>query len=302
MIKEVLDLSCPMESLATPVFPGYPQPLKSAFTTIQDNGYRSYVWSFVEHTSTHVDSPAHFLQDGKTIDKIPISRYVSNGLVLDFSKKTPNYVINKVDIMGALQVSGKKDVGPGWALLFYTGYTSKAASPEWLHHPELNEEAAAYIASKNVNAIGFDAPSPDHGQISSSGKLSGFAAHRILLPKEIAVYENLNNLHKLLNKEFLFVGATAACGWFRQSSASDSHYNVLNIRQVRSCFRIERLLTPGGEPEMAHVGSTSMRKMIEKLQPLAGLHGHIHESKGVTRMGKTQCFNPLERVCKWAFF
>jgi uncharacterized protein len=52
------------------------------------------------------------------------------------------------------------------------------------------------------------------------------------------------------------------------------------------------VLTPGGEPEMAHVGSTSVRKVIEKLQPLAGLHGHIHESRGVSKVGKTQCFNP----------
>ena len=52
------------------------------------------------------------------------------------------------------------------------------------------------------------------------------------------------------------------------------------------------VLTPGGEPEMAHVGSTSVRKLIEELQPLAGLHGHIHESKGVSKIGKTQCFNP----------
>ena len=52
------------------------------------------------------------------------------------------------------------------------------------------------------------------------------------------------------------------------------------------------VLTPGGEPEMAHVGSTSVRTVIEKLQPLAGLHGHIHESKGVSKIGKTQCFNP----------
>jgi arylformamidase len=207
MIKQVLDLSCPMESLSTPVFPGYPQPLKSAFTTIQENGYRSYIWSFVEHTSTHVDSPAHFLQDGRTIDKIPISRYVSNGVVLDFSKKPANYAISKEDIVTALKSAGKKEVGPGWALLFYTGYTAKSGSPEWLKHPELNEGAAKFIADKDVNAIGFDAPSPDHGEISSSGKLSGFAAHRILLPKEIAVYENLNNLDKLLNKEFLFVGA-----------------------------------------------------------------------------------------------
>lgn len=52
------------------------------------------------------------------------------------------------------------------------------------------------------------------------------------------------------------------------------------------------VLTPGGEPEMAHVGSTAVRKVIEKLQPLAGLHGHIHESRGVSKIGKTQCFNP----------
>jgi Icc-related predicted phosphoesterase len=52
------------------------------------------------------------------------------------------------------------------------------------------------------------------------------------------------------------------------------------------------VLTPGGEPEMAHVGSTSVRKVIEKLQPLAGLHGHIHESRGVSKIGRTQCFNP----------
>ena len=52
------------------------------------------------------------------------------------------------------------------------------------------------------------------------------------------------------------------------------------------------VLTPGGEPEMSHVGSTSVRKMIEKFQPLAGLHGHIHEARGFSQIGKTVCFNP----------
>jgi Icc-related predicted phosphoesterase len=52
------------------------------------------------------------------------------------------------------------------------------------------------------------------------------------------------------------------------------------------------VLTPGGEPEMAHVGSTSVRKVIEKFRPLAGLHGHIHESRGFSQVGKTLCFNP----------
>ena len=40
------------------------------------------------------------------------------------------------------------------------------------------------------------------------------------------------------------------------------------------------------------VGSTALRKAIEKHQPLLGLHGHIHEGRGATRIGKTLCINP----------
>jgi len=39
-------------------------------------------------------------------------------------------------------------------------------------------------------------------------------------------------------------------------------------------------------------GSTALRKAIEKCQPLLGLHGHIHEGRGSTRIGKTLCINP----------
>jgi Icc-related predicted phosphoesterase len=48
----------------------------------------------------------------------------------------------------------------------------------------------------------------------------------------------------------------------------------------------------GGRPTFIPVGSTSVRKVIEKYQPLLGLHGHIHESPGLVKIGKTQCINP----------
>ena len=35
-----------------------------------------------------------------------------------------------------------------------------------------------------------------------------------------------------------------------------------------------------------------MRKAIEEFQPIAALHGHIHESAGTTRIGRTLCVNP----------
>ncbi len=41
-----------------------------------------------------------------------------------------------------------------------------------------------------------------------------------------------------------------------------------------------------------HVGSRAVGRMIQKYQPLLGLHGHIHESRGVHKIGRTTVINP----------
>ncbi|HEV2950599.1 MAG TPA: metallophosphoesterase [Actinomycetota bacterium] len=46
-----------------------------------------------------------------------------------------------------------------------------------------------------------------------------------------------------------------------------------------------QFLTTGG-------GSLAVKEAIERYQPLVGLHGHIHESGGRFRIGRTQTFNP----------
>jgi len=43
---------------------------------------------------------------------------------------------------------------------------------------------------------------------------------------------------------------------------------------------------------MIPVGSKALRAAIEKTQPLLTLHGHIHEGRATTRIGKTLCINP----------
>jgi Icc-related predicted phosphoesterase len=53
-----------------------------------------------------------------------------------------------------------------------------------------------------------------------------------------------------------------------------------------------RVVTKGGRIVFVHVGSKAVRRVIEKNQPLISLHGHIHESKGVDKIGRTLCFNP----------
>jgi len=48
----------------------------------------------------------------------------------------------------------------------------------------------------------------------------------------------------------------------------------------------------GGQPNMVPVGSRAVREAIERYQPVVSLHGHIHESRGAVRIGRTLCINP----------
>ncbi len=47
-----------------------------------------------------------------------------------------------------------------------------------------------------------------------------------------------------------------------------------------------------GMVQYEHVGSKAVKKIIKKYQPIVGLHGHIHESGGVDRIGRTVVLNP----------
>jgi Icc-related predicted phosphoesterase len=53
-----------------------------------------------------------------------------------------------------------------------------------------------------------------------------------------------------------------------------------------------RYVMKGGRPHEVPTGSTAVRQIIEETQPLLSLHGHIHESRGVTTIGRTVAINP----------
>ncbi|HXS64505.1 MAG TPA: hypothetical protein VN767_16740 [Streptosporangiaceae bacterium] len=54
----------------------------------------------------------------------------------------------------------------------------------------------------------------------------------------------------------------------------------------------ENLRPMHGGAVMKPVGSVAVRNSIIKHQPLLSVHGHIHESRGIKRMGRTMAINP----------
>lgn len=53
-----------------------------------------------------------------------------------------------------------------------------------------------------------------------------------------------------------------------------------------------RMVMSASGPEMIPVGSTAVRDAILRYRPMLGLHGHIHESRGVRTLGSTTIVNP----------
>jgi len=193
---KIIDLSFEIHTGA-PVFPLYPVPIVHKWTSIDEHGYYSNLLMFVEHTLTHVDVPAHFVKNGLTVEQMPLERFMGKCVVIDVSNKPPKYEITPEDIESQLKRLNV-NVGPGWILLFYTGYDRKIGTPDFFNHPGLGWASSKYVAELKVNGVGFDAPSVDH---------KPFPAHKTLLPKGIVLYENLTNLDKLVGLAgFKFIG------------------------------------------------------------------------------------------------
>jgi Icc-related predicted phosphoesterase len=52
-----------------------------------------------------------------------------------------------------------------------------------------------------------------------------------------------------------------------------------------------KIITQGGQVVMKSAGSPAVKAFIDKVQPMLSLHGHIHESPGHVRNGRTLMIN-----------
>ena len=67
------------------VYPGDPCPQKETVCSM-DNGdlYNLTAFSMCAHNGTHVDAPCHFIKDGQTIDRLPLSKTVGWAYVAEY--------------------------------------------------------------------------------------------------------------------------------------------------------------------------------------------------------------------------
>jgi len=111
----------------TPVWSGFGQakfsPASDPKTrepyTIAKDGFRATFYEMVGQYGTHVDPPAHFAQDGITMDKIPLKQMILPLIVLDdtpYLAKDANHAFSVADLMAWEKNNGRVPRGSFVAL------------------------------------------------------------------------------------------------------------------------------------------------------------------------------------------
>jgi len=128
------------------------------------------------HTGTHVDAPAHFLKNGKTIDKYSLDYFFGECRVLDFTR------VKEKIVKGDLE---KHKIKRNEIILLRTRNSYRGSNARFdKKFVYLDKSGAAYLAQRNVRTVGID-----YLGIERSQKEHG--THRTLLRNGVAIIEGL---------------------------------------------------------------------------------------------------------------
>lgn len=172
------------------VYPGTPGPAFIPSATIEKDGFAESSVIMTTHTGTHMDAPCHILPGTRSLEQFPLEQFIGKGIVLDctqVSSITLDFVQSKQD-----QIRG------AGFILFYTGWQQKWNTSHYFDpFPTLATAAIEWLLQFQPKALGFDTISVD------SMTDEALPNHHLLLAKEVLIIENLTNLDRLVDKDFL---------------------------------------------------------------------------------------------------
>lgn len=189
----ILDLTLTI-SKRLPSFPGSPQPQFIPWSSLDNDGYNLELLFLSSHTGTHIDAPYHFVNNGITIEKIPLDRLVVDAILIKIRKKS-SQLVTKKDILDFEKTHGA--IPKNSSVVFFTNWQQYLHNKNYFaNNPGLSISAARYLISKKINLVGIDSPSIDQGNDHK------FSVHKIFAQNNILIVENLSNLDQIKSTQF----------------------------------------------------------------------------------------------------
>ncbi|MGH2558813.1 MAG: cyclase family protein [Thermomicrobiales bacterium] len=212
-----------------PMFPGAQQMQMNVIVTIAENGFFKNELILDEHTGTHMDAPAHFIEQGATADQLSVADFIAPLVVIDISARAagdPDAQLMVGDLTAWESANGS--IPSGALVAMNSGWEARVSDPaNYLnldadntpHFPGFHPDAAALLVDeRDVVGIGVDTVSLDYGQSQD------FATHVTLLSAGKFGLENLANLSAVPA-----AGATVVVGGPKHVNASGGPARVLAL-------------------------------------------------------------------------
>ncbi|MDD3014151.1 MAG: cyclase family protein [Candidatus Gastranaerophilales bacterium] len=174
-MEKIFDVTLTLKENIT-VYPDDPTfNIEYLAKTVTD-GYNLTKIDLCSHTGTHIDAPAHFIQDGASIDELPLDVLIGKVLVLDFTN------VDFIDLQNLKSI----DLDKYKRILFKTSNSNILEKNIFSkNYTYITPEAAQYLVKKDIRLIGFDYYTIDK---YNSNNLS----HKILLKNNVIIIETIN--------------------------------------------------------------------------------------------------------------
>jgi len=154
----------------------------------KDQWYIIQKVSLINHIGTHIESPLHYVKNGKDISEIPLRQLIGEAVIFDFAHKGPNEEIGIDDFVRA-----DKEIRAGDMVFIYSGQGRYVNMKTEYQHPYLSPEAVKWLVEKGICCLGIDSSGIENKRTSSHAQPN----HKILFTNGIPLIEHLTNLDKL---------------------------------------------------------------------------------------------------------
>jgi len=174
--RRVIDVTRRILSGMT-VWPGDPVVLVERTDSIAEGAVANVSrFSMGVHSGTYMDAPLHFIDDGRDIDSIDITRFFGRALVVD----APSDRIGE-------ELLETYDLSRVQAVFFRTRASKRdEMTPFWDEYPAITAGCAEYLIQRGIVMVGTDYFSVELCRDNR------YPVHKAFLSHGVAIVENLN--------------------------------------------------------------------------------------------------------------
>lgn len=191
-MAKIIDLTLPI-CHGAPTMPLDPKCGVLVHHTIDSMKYNITQLIMSTHHGTHLDAPFHFLDDGRTVDKVDLSKCVGPAEILDFADLRPKYSLTPKDFR-----KYEERITPGSRIILRTNWWRQYPGKEYLFDgPMISPELARWLVRRKISLLGLETPIVHPVEWEK--------VHRILLRAEIVIVEGLAYLNKLKKDTVFFI-------------------------------------------------------------------------------------------------